>query len=219
MSNSRSDVRLLFVAALLSALTMSIVIPGAVRSSASDPAASNSRSVKKLCKAAGLKMPRVVDAGMSGPGIPRKQFTYVELRYKTWPNSNPAMAAYRAELPPACAGKFRRVTFGKLELQSHKNPRLWGKLFYAGGERLRVNIMASGHDDATHFGGEIGDATLLSVPAGHTGTNPNDLYRCTPGPRKTKVRAELRNEVRTTSGNVVAIKRRFIPVPVQGGGC
>lgn len=139
------------------------------------------------CVAAGLARPQVDYAYMTHPGM-AGQRTELSIVY-------PAM-------PTACHGLFRRIGQFQLRLQDGQDHQRWFTLDY----------WSSGGIYTKDHGGSGFKESLAIFPS-----QLWSRYRCTPGPGVTKVKLELRNQVKELSSGKLA-GEQIVDAPVQVRG-
>ena len=150
---------------------------------------SSSRSLKDDCVAEGLKMPKVFRAGMVGRGNPRRQAV--------------SMNVWARPLRSECRTVYDRTMTGRIFMKNVAN-RHPVKLV---DQKIRVIE-----------GGKVPDG-VYRTPAGHIGWPKRLLYKCTPGPRKTKVYGVIdRTLVEKSTGKQVARKINRVPFQIKRPG-
>ena len=159
---------------------------------AANPATGNqgsTRSLKDDCAAEGLKMPKVTGARLLARGNPRRQIV--------------SMAVFAKPLPSGCSTVYERTMTGRIFMKNVAN-RHPVKLV---DQKIRV-----------FDGGKVPDG-VYRTSAGHIGWPRKLLYKCTPGPRKTKVYGVIdRTLVEKSTGKHVARKVNRVPFQVKRPG-
>ncbi len=148
------------------------------------------RAVKDDCVVESLKMPKVAPAFLKYRGNPRKQVV--------------GMAVYAKPLPKECRSSYDRTMLGEIFMKN-------------GVSRHRVRL-ARDMRITVIDGGKVPDS-VYRMPAGHNGWPKKLLYKCTPGPRKTKVYGVIdRSLVEKATGKQVARKVNRVAFKVRRPG-
>ncbi len=147
------------------------------------------RAVNDDCVVEGLKMPKIFRSVMIGRGNPRRQIV--------------SMNVWARPLPSECRTLYDRSMTGRIFMRNGKN-RHPVKLV---DQKIRV-----------FEGGKVPDG-VYRMPAGHNGWPKKLLYKCTPGPRKTKVYGVIdRTLVEKATGKQVARKVNRVAFKVRRPG-
>lgn len=161
-------------------------------------------SVKVTCKRAGFVAPQIMTLEMVYPGKERgvrRQVVNVSTRYEA--------------MPRECAGRFRRVSLLSVWLQNSRNPGKWFRLTFP----KWLDLFPPYENSLIKTGGNLAGEGGASISSnGHQGRNV--YYRCSPGKRKTRVRAYFRGVVKNVrTGRTIGKKTVKKAVKVRGGGC
>jgi hypothetical protein len=148
----------------------------------------SSSTLKEECVQAGLIQPQVEYAEMTSPGKPG-QTVNVSINYS-------------AMMPEGCHGLFRRIGQFQIQLQDATNHRRWFTIY---------SWNEGGYYTSDEAGNGFKESTRTAI------AQKWGKYQCTPGPWKTLVRLQLRNQVKDlTNDHIVRQKIFKVPVVVHG---
>lgn len=147
------------------------------------------KALEQMCIDEGLKMPKTTNKTMYGRGNFRKQ--------------NVGMNVFSRPLPEDCTSEYNRETIGKIFMKNGTNKYPL---------KLIQRSIRSYADPKIPY-------PVFRMPAGHNGWPKKLLYKCTPGPRKTKVYGTISRALEDKqTGDVIDQKTNRVPFEVKRPG-
>ena len=151
-----------------------------------DPAPLSGAALKKECVDAGTAMPELKRAIIISRGYKDDQFIYLHTHHEP--------------LPEECNAVFRREITVKVQIR----------------QSFRGAGTVTLADQTLYVGNSGGMGVLTKGPGGHNGWPEKQLYRCTPGPKKTEVFGLLdRRVVSLSTRRIVGRKLGRLPFRVE----